>query len=115
MYVCVCVMEWNGVWLPRCFLLESPPAPAPLSHTHTHTPTYIHTHTRALLLPPLLLRDTAAPATTTHQVIGHLIRKEGLVAITGAPKRQAGEDDDGFRNRLLKERRLALSANFVPE
>jgi hypothetical protein len=49
------------------------------------------------------------------KVIAHLIRKEGLVTITGAPKRQAAEDDDSFKNRLLKERRLALSANFVPQ
>lgn len=49
------------------------------------------------------------------KVIGYLLRKEGLLTVTGAPKRQASEDEDSFRNRLLKERRLALSANFVPE
>lgn len=49
------------------------------------------------------------------KVITHLVRKEGLLTVTGAPKRQASEDEDGFRNRLLKERRLALSTNFVPE
>lgn len=49
------------------------------------------------------------------QVISHMYRREGLVSVTGAPKRQANEDDDAYRNRLWKERRLALSANFVPE
>jgi hypothetical protein len=49
------------------------------------------------------------------KVIAYLLRKEGLVTVTGAPKRQEAEDDEGFRNRLLKERRLTLSANFVPE
>lgn len=49
------------------------------------------------------------------KVIAYLLRKEGAVTVTGAPKRQEGEDEDGFRDRLLKERRLALSANFVPE
>lgn len=49
------------------------------------------------------------------KVINHLIKREGLLAVSGAPKRVPGEADDVFRNRLLKERRLALSANFVPE
>jgi hypothetical protein len=51
----------------------------------------------------------------TYRVIAYLLKKEGLVTITGAPKRQEGEDEAGFRERLLKERRLTLSANFVPE
>lgn len=50
-----------------------------------------------------------------YKVINHMYRKEGLVSVVGAPKRAAGEDDDAYRNRLWKERRLALSANFVPE
>jgi hypothetical protein len=50
-----------------------------------------------------------------YKVINHMYRKEGLVSVVGAPKRQAGEDDDAYRNRLWKERRLALSPNFVPE
>jgi hypothetical protein len=50
-----------------------------------------------------------------YKVINHMYRKEGLVSVVGAPKRQTGEDDDAYRNRLWKERRLALSSNFVPE
>jgi hypothetical protein len=49
------------------------------------------------------------------KVIAYLLKKEGLITITGAPKRQESEDEDSFRERLLKERRLTLSANFVPE
>lgn len=44
-----------------------------------------------------------------------MLKKEGLLTITGAPKRQEGEAEEGFKERLLKERRLTLSANFVPE
>ena len=89
-----------------------PPAPARRAAERLQRPARAPSPAEACLTraprgaPPVLARP---------QVIGHLIRKEGLVAITGAPKRQAGEDDDGFRNRLLKERRLALSANYVPE
>lgn len=43
-----------------------------------------------------------------------MAKREGLLAVSGAPRRQPGEGDDAFRNRLLKERRLALSPNFVP-
>lgn len=49
------------------------------------------------------------------KVIQHMYRKEGLLTVTGAPKKQPSEDDSSFRNRLWKERRLALSPNFVPE
>eukprot|EP00878_Enallax_costatus_P008872 GHUV01009274.1.p1 GENE.GHUV01009274.1~~GHUV01009274.1.p1 ORF type:complete len:441 (+),score=237.04 GHUV01009274.1:235-1557(+) len=49
------------------------------------------------------------------KVINHMYRKEGLVTVTGAPKKQPNEDDESFRNRFMKERRLALSPNFVPE
>jgi hypothetical protein len=50
-----------------------------------------------------------------YKVIAYLLKKEGLITVTGAPKRQEREDEDSFRERLLKERRLTLSANFVPE
>jgi hypothetical protein len=63
-----------------------------------------------------------SPATSfafqrAHQVVALVTHSSSssCCAVTGAPKRQEAEDDEGFRNRLLKERRLTLSANFVPE
>jgi hypothetical protein len=75
-----------------------------------------------LLVPPPCCRGAISdiPAAEAEyelvfKVIAYLLRKEGLLTVTGAPKRQEAEEEDSFRDRLLKERRLALSANFVPE
>jgi hypothetical protein len=49
------------------------------------------------------------------KVINHLIKKEGLLAVVATPARQQGEDAESYKNRLWKERRLALAPNFAPE
>ena len=49
------------------------------------------------------------------KVVSHMIKREGLLVVVTAPRRQAGESADAFRNRVWKERRLALSPSYVPE
>lgn len=49
------------------------------------------------------------------KVISHMIKREGLLVVVTAPRRAAGEGADAYRNRVWKERRLALSPSYVPE
>jgi len=49
------------------------------------------------------------------KVISHMIKRDGLLVVVTAPRRQAGEGADAYRNRVWKERRLALSPSYVPE
>jgi hypothetical protein len=49
------------------------------------------------------------------RVISHMIKRDGVLVVVTAPRRQAGESADAYRNRVWKERRLALSPSYVPE
>ncbi len=49
------------------------------------------------------------------KVISHMIKRDGLLVVVTAPRRAAGEGADAYRNRVWKERRLALSPSYVPE
>jgi hypothetical protein len=49
------------------------------------------------------------------KVIAHLIKKEGLLEVVATPAQLPGEDLALYSQRRLKERRLALSPNYVPE
>lgn len=49
------------------------------------------------------------------KVISHMIKREGVLVVVTAPRKQAGEAPEAFRNRVWKERRLALSPSYVPE
>jgi tRNA1(Val) A37 N6-methylase TrmN6 len=49
------------------------------------------------------------------KVISHMIKRDGLLVVVTAPRRAANEGADAFRNRVWKERRLALSPSYVPE
>jgi hypothetical protein len=49
------------------------------------------------------------------KVISHMIKREGLLVVVTAPRRAPDEGADAFRNRVWKERRLALSPSYVPE
>jgi hypothetical protein len=49
------------------------------------------------------------------QVIGHLLRNEGVIIEVSRPaERSEGETADAFRKRTQDERILALSPNFDP-
>lgn len=49
------------------------------------------------------------------KIINHLIKREGILVVVAAPRRQPGESELAFRNKLWRERRLALSPSYVPE
>jgi hypothetical protein len=59
--------------------------------------------------------DGEAEYDLVFKVISHMIKREGVLVVVTAPRKQAGEAPEAFRNRVWKERRLALSPSYVPE
>lgn len=79
-----------------------------------------------LTLPSSLPLPKHRKAVTTYEegeaeydlafkVISHMIKREGLLVVVTAPRKQQGEGAEAYRNRVWKERRLALSPSYVPE
>jgi hypothetical protein len=52
-------------------------------------------------------------ARVVQLIVAHLVNKESVLVVVEQPEQDAGESDDAYRVRRLRDRVLAISPNYA--